>query len=157
MISEPAKVDEKEESQTRSLIEQFANYAESGPTFDPQGRYLCGACSFRQGDASCGIVSGRISFRTGGCRLWTRQTLPRDSWPHKLTQSEADYAERPEAKGFGCSPRCEYGKPARQTAGMGRGIWCEFWGLHVKAFACCAEEDGPDLKLAPNESKSEED
>lgn len=70
------------------------------------------------------------------------------------TKAEAGYSERPEAKGFGCS-RCEYSVQSVQLEGKS---WCSFWGLHIKPLACCSEEDGPDLILAPGEknSKSED-
>lgn len=144
-ISEPEKPDEAQESKIRALIERHAAYAESGPTFDPRGTYLCGDCSAKSGKAACLLVSGDISFTDGSCRLWTTEPMPDQRFPKKLSQIEASYAERPKAKGFGCS-RCEYVD----------GTWCGFWGLHIKLLACCSEEDGPDL-IVPSEVNSNEE
>ena len=154
MISEPKVADEAQEKKLRTLIEGQANYAESGPTFDPKGEYLCGACSLREGTNQCWRVIGPISFTAGSCSLWTTETKPSRRVP-KISQGEARYAERPKAKGFGCFPRCEYGSRAKEADSEGRKIWCGFWGLHVMAAACCSEEDGDDLTLAPGESKSQ--
>lgn len=153
-ISERAGQNEELESQIRAVIEKHAAYAESGPTFDPSGKYLCGECSFRSGTDVCEIVSGKISFTSGSCRLWTTAVAPRDTWPKKLDQVEAQYSERPEALGFGCS-RCEYAKDAKNQSH--RPLWCGFWGLHVMSLACCSEETGPDLISAPGEKTSTEE
>jgi hypothetical protein len=142
VVSEPTKPNEGQEAKLRALVGRTAAYAESGPTFDPKGRYLCGECAARSGRDGCSVVSGVISFTTGSCRLWTRDRLEPAS---KLSQGEAQYAERPEAKGFGCWPRCEHGQTARRPDGEGRRIWCQFWGMHVMKLACCSEENGPDL------------
>lgn len=154
-ISDPGTYDEKQEAKIRALITRHAAYAESGSTFDPTGKYLCGSCSFRKGSNACQPVSGIISFLTGSCRLWD-SAGKFAAGTKQLSQLEAGYAERPEAKGFGCSPRCEYASDSKVQPIHGpRDIWCGFWGLHVAAKACCSEEDGPDLILAPSESKSD--
>lgn len=137
------------EAKIRKLIENQAAYAESGPTFDLAGKYLCRSCAYFSGDrgsaadGKCRAVEGAISGSTGSCRLWTIEgaEVPKIKW--KLSQMAADYAERPEDKGFGCS-RCEYQTKTKTPDGE-RTLWCGFWGLRVMPLACCSEEDGPDL------------
>lgn len=153
LTREPQKIDAAKEQQMRSLIERQAAYAESGPEFDPKGKYLCGECAYFDGTKGCGAVEGSISGTTGSCRIWTVDGTEVKPLRHKLEKTEADYAERPEAKGFGCS-RCEYERPANKPDGQ-RTIWCSFWGLRVTPLACCAEEDGPDL-VEPSGSKEQE-
>ncbi len=63
----------------------------------------------------------------------------------RYSKEAANYAERPKAKGFGCFPRCEYGGVAEGKDKDGREIWCGQFGVHVRAKACCAFEDGKDL------------
>jgi hypothetical protein len=149
-IADPGEYDEEKEAKIRKMISRHAAYAEQGPLFDSKGKYLCCDCSFRKGEDGCAVVSGLISLETGSSRLWTTETIPEESWPKKISQVEAGYAERPKAKGFGCS-RCEYAAKANNPDSAGRPSWCGFWGLHVQPAACCAEEDGDDLIFAPGD------
>jgi len=132
------------ESAIRDYATSIGFYAESGPTFDPKGKYLCGTCCFRLGEKACDLVSGKISMTTGSCMMWRIGEPVGLKVKQKLTQIEAQYAERPKAKGFGCS-RCEYGQKAEKPDAQGRESWCTFWQMHIKPPACCFREDGPDL------------
>lgn len=142
------------EEQKRELMQQAAFYAESGPTFDPEGKYLCGSCYYRQlmdwGDTPyCYIVDGKVSMETGSCSFY-RHGNPDSEWNplpthHRYSKEASGYAERPKVKGFGCYPRCKYGKEAEQKDSDGREYWCLNWGVHVTARACCAFEEGEDL------------
>jgi hypothetical protein len=138
------------EKAVRDLITRIAYYAESGPTFDPEGKYLCGDCCLRTEPKACAPVSGRISMEIGSCPLWIIGDEIKLPVGQKLTQIEANYCERPKAKGFGCS-RCGWYAQAKKADGDGRPGWCSYWGLHVVPLACCLTESGPDLKVAPGE------
>ena len=154
------KFDEKREARIRKNMELMAHYAESGPTFDPDGNYLCGTCYYRQVMdwatlPACYTVSGKISMETGSCAQYVIGN-PDSEWnplpvAERYTQIEAMYGERPEAKGFGCAPRCGWGEPAREKDSEGRTTWCTFFGTRVMDKACCDREGGPDLKEAPGE------
>lgn len=147
-ISDKGIYDTAREAKLRKLIEQQAAYAERGPTFDPSGRYLCDGCAYFDGKDRCGAVEGQISGTDGSSRLWTIKGTEVEPLHWKLSQMSADYAERPKAKGFGCS-RCEYATKAKAPDGE-RTLWCGFWGLRVAPLACCSEENGPDL-VEPSE------
>lgn len=150
----PDEYDTKRENAKRELMQQMAFYAEDGPTWDPEGKYLCGTCYYRElmdwgNTPACYIVEGKISMETGSCMFY-RHGNPDSEWNplpvlHRYTPSEALYAERPKVKGFGCYPRCEYGSVAEGQDKDGREIWCGQFGVHVRAKACCAFEDGKDL------------
>src|SRR5271157_81591 len=146
------KYDDEHEDHLRSELAVWADYAEDGPTFDPEGKYLCNSCDMRSGEEECTRVVSPISFDTGGCRLYTYGEEPEegDSMPQKLTQIEAAYTERPKVKGFGCS-RCIYGGEAKEEDSAGRKGWCGFWGLHVEPLACCFKNTGDDDVFAPVE------
>jgi hypothetical protein len=142
--------DEQQEKLVREVMTLVADYAEDGVKFDPEGRYLCGSCCMRVVPDRCSHVSGAISMTDGSCAKWV---IGQQSWPVQIvqwSQEEADYAERPEAKGFGCS-RCGHGSPAQQPDGEGRSIWCNRFGTRVQYLACCAEEGGEDMIMAPGE------
>lgn len=152
----PEKYGTKRENEKRELMKQLAFYAEEGPTWDPEGKYLCGTCYYRQtmdwGDTPyCYILGGddKISLETGSCQFY-RYGNPDSEWnpipmEMKYTKEEANYAERPKEKGFGCYPRCEYGKVAEGKDSDGREIWCGQFGVHVRPKACCSFENGSDL------------
>lgn len=150
----PEKYDTRRENEKRELMQQMAFYAEEGPTWDPEGKYLCGSCYFRAlmdwGDTPyCYIVEGKVSMEDGSCQFY-RYGNPDSEWNplpmgKKYTKEEANYAERPKVKGFGCYPRCEYASPAEGKDKDGREFWCGQFGVHVRAKACCAFEDGKDL------------
>lgn len=142
-VRDAGSYDSYEEIKIRKAIGLAVAYAESGYAFDPGGRYLCRKCSFFGEPRSCRAVAGRIAGDTGSCRLWTRAKDPQPP-AKRLDQARAEYGERPEAKGFGCS-RCEYAAKAKARDDEGRNLWCGLWGLHVIPDACCAEEDGPDM------------
>jgi hypothetical protein len=88
----------------------------------------------------------------GGCRIYEIGEPMHEKPAKQYSQVETMYAERPRAKGFGCS-RCEYGAEAKGKDPDGRESWCEEWGMHVRPKACCDQEDGPDLVEAPSETK----
>ena len=145
---------ENREDSVRKLMEEMAFYAENGPTWDPDGKYLCGSCYYRKvmdwgATPYCYIVEGGINLETGSCQFY-RYGTPDSEWnpiPMKTqyTKEVAQYSERPEVKGFGCFPRCEYGGKAKAPDKDGRDIWCAQFGVHVREKACCAFEDGKDL------------
>lgn len=149
-ISDTGDYNELREKAIRDLATRIGYYAESGPLFDPEGRYLCGDCVLRDEPKSCTHVSGKISMQLGSCMIWfygDQINLPAGQ---KLTQIEANYAERPVAKGFGCS-RCGWDAKAKKPDSEGRPDWCGWWGMHVAPLACCFAESGKDLKVAPGE------
>ncbi len=153
--TDPGKYDEEREAEIREMIELLSHYAESGPTYDPTGRYVCGSCNMRIPDEGrCTHVDGPVSMRYGGCRKYMRGDPIGKSHalPRKMTQTSASYAERPQVLGFGCYPRCMYGAIAAKPDSQGRTIWCSFWGLHVRPTACCDQNDGPDSVDAPGEA-----
>lgn len=150
----PDKYNTRRENEKRELMQQCAFYAESGPTFDPEGKYLCGTCYYRQlmdwGDTPhCYIVDGHISMEAGSCNLY-RHGNPDSEWNplpthHRFSKEQAGYAESPR-KGFGCFPRCEYAAQAEGQDTDGREFWCKNWGVHVRAKACCAFEEHEGIK-----------
>ena len=149
-ITDTGEYDETKEKAIRDIATRVGSYAESGPTFDPEGNYRCGDCALRSEPAGCTHVSGKISMQIGGCFIWIIGEEIHQAIGEKLTQVEAMYSERPKAKGFGCH-RCSWGAEAKKPDADGRPSWCGFWGIHVKPFACCFAETGPDLKEAPGE------
>lgn len=148
--------DEDEEADVREEITLFADYAEDGPTFDSEGKYLCGTCKLRSGEDLCTHVVSPISFETGSCRIYINgDSEDSEPLPQKLTQIESAYTERPNVKGFGCS-RCMFGAEAKEEDEDGRTYWCAFWGLRVQELACCFKNTGDDDVYAPvkgNEDK----
>jgi hypothetical protein len=149
-IEDTGKYDETKEAAIRDMATKIGAYAESGQTFDPEGKYLCGGCSMRDGQTACTHVSGKISMVIGSCFIYLRGEPMQAQVAQKLTQIEAMYSERPKSKGFGCS-RCEYGAEAKKADGAGRPSWCSWWGMHIVPLACCFMEDGKDLVEAPGE------
>lgn len=143
-IEDTGEYDEVHEAQIRALAERVGFYAESGPLFDKDGDYLCGACALRQEPEACTHVSGNISMETGSCMIWCTGQPLNEPIGKQLTQIEANYAMRPTAKGFGCS-RCEYSAEAKKPDSDGRPSWCTVWGMHIEPKACCIFEDGDDL------------
>jgi hypothetical protein len=146
--------DEKKEDRIREAMQNLAHYAEFGPTFDPEGKYLCGSCYYRMVMDwatldRCYLVIGETRMEDGGCAIYQIGNPDSEYNPlpilKQYSQAEAMYAERPEAKGFGCS-RCEYNpQEAKKPDSKGRKGWCQFFGVHVEPLACCDREDGPDL------------
>jgi hypothetical protein len=149
-IPDTGDYDELHEKAVRDLATRIGYYAEHGPLFDPEGKYLCDDCCLRDEPKACTHVSGKISMDTGSCMLYTIGSPINLPVGQKLTQIEANYAERPKAKGFGCS-RCGWYKQAKKADKDGRPAWCGWWGMHVIPFACCFAEGGPDMKVAPGE------
>jgi len=137
--------DEEHESHLRNELVIWANYAESGPTFDPDGKYLCESCDMRKGTDQCMRVHGPISFSDGGCRIYVygKEAENEADMPTKLTQLEATYSERPKEKAFGCK-NCEYSAEAKKPDSAGRPSWCKFWGIHIIPTACCFRNDSED-------------
>jgi len=149
---DPGEYDEEFETEKRSLIELLAFYDEAGPRSDPAGDYLCGTCSLRQEPDACLWVSGKISMETGSCDIYVRGNQLSDAFvlKEKYSQQKSGYAERPEARGFGCG-RCEYGVEAKEPDVDGRPLWCREWGVHVMPTACCERHQGKDMVVAPEE------
>ena len=58
--------DETVEAARRAKAEAWALYAESGPSFDPSGDYLCGTCEMCSGTDQCLTVG---ATRRGQTRL----------------------------------------------------------------------------------------
>ena len=144
LYTDTGHYDEQEEDHVRTELVFWANYAEYGPTFDPEGDYLCGSCDMRLNADDCMRVEGTISFKTGSCRIYTKgDPENEDPMPTKLTQIEVAYSERPTVMGFGCS-RCEYGIQAKAKDGVGRPLWCSLWGIHVQPKACCFKNTNSD-------------
>lgn len=143
--------DEEHENHLREELKLWADYAEDGPTFDPDGKYLCESCDMRKASDQCIRVEGPIKFEEGGCRIFVFGEEPETGdMPQKLTQIQAMYSERPQTKGFGCS-RCEYSAKAKKEDSAGRESWCGFWGLHVISNSCCMMNDAKDDVFAPGE------
>lgn len=149
-IPDTGDYNELHEKAVRDLASKLGFYAESGPLFDPEGRYLCGSCALRTEPAACTHVSGKISMVAGSCMIWLYGDAIKLPVGQKLTQIEANYGERVKAKGFGCS-RCGWHKQAKKADKDGRPSWCGWWGIHVVPLACCFAESGPDYKGAPGE------
>lgn len=143
--------DEVEESELRDELVLWADYAESGPTFDSTGKYLCGGCEMRLEEDDCTRVVSPISFTTGSCRIYTKGKSEGEAMPQLLTQTEVAYTERSNVKGFGCE-RCQFGLEAKKEDSDKRPMWCNFWGLHVQPKACCFKNTGPDDVFAPGEN-----
>jgi len=149
-IPDTGEYDELKEKAIRSMAEQLGYYAEKGPLFDPDGKYLCDDCCMRQEPQACTHVSGKISMQTGSCMIWMRGEPIHQAVGQKLTQIEANYATRPQVKGFGCR-RCGWYAKAKKPDIDGRPGWCSWWGMHAVPLACCFAESGKDLKVAPGE------
>lgn len=145
LYEDTGKYDEAHENHLRAELERWACYAESGPTFDPAGKYLCGRCDMRKGDVDCMRVESPISLKIGSCMIYTYGATPEKDppMPRKLTQIEAKYSERPVSKRFGCIG-CEYSAEAKEKDSAGRPSWCRFWGVHIQPKACCMMNDAPD-------------
>lgn len=149
LFVDTGEYDEDKENDIREEITIWGDYAEDGPTFDPDGKYLCATCGMRSGEDGCTTVVSPISFDTGSCRIYMRgDAEEHEVIPQKLTQIEAAYTERPNVKGFGCS-RCMYGGEAKEVDSDGRKGWCTFWGCHVEPLACCFKNQGDDDVFAP--------
>lgn len=149
-IADTGKYDETKEVAVRDFATTIGFYAESGPLFDPDGKYRCGECCFRDGTTACDIVSGKISMTIGSCMCWRIGEPVSLKVQEKLTQIESMYSERPKTKQFGCA-KCEYGGEAKKADSAGRPSWCTYWGMHIVPLACCFREDGKDLVEAPGE------
>lgn len=138
-----------QEYMTRQIMNNAAAYAEGGETFDPEGKYLCGSCIMRLAPDQCTHVDGTISMLDGSCNLYVyggdNAFADWYQLPTKISQQDAGYAERSEAKGFGCFPRCGRAVFAEAPDPDGRDVWCGFWGTHVISTACCIMESGPDM------------
>jgi len=156
LLSQPKELNEKRASAIRKLITVAFGYAESGLTFDPEGKYLCGTCDqraiSRTNRSQCATVSGLVSLKAGGCFHYVKGPAlgTKLVFLGKASQTEAGYGERPRSKGFGCS-RCQYSQKAVQRDSKGRPSWCGYWGVHVQPAACCYKESGPDLIEAPGD------
>jgi hypothetical protein len=148
--------DSLHENQVRVMMELAAFYDETGPRSDPDGKYLCGSCSQRQGKNACLFVEGDISFTTGSCNIYTHGDPLDESYElkEKLTQLEVGYALRPKEKAFGCS-RCEYGAEAQAPDTEDRPSWCAEWGVHILPTACCMRHKGDDM-IIPSEEDEED-
>lgn len=149
----PDGYDREREELVRKFMTATAHYAEDGPTYDPEGEYLCGACLVREKTDSCATVSGKISMTDGSCADWYKgdPAEPLVTIATKYTQREAGYGERPDEKGFGCWPRCGHAKEAKAPDADGRPTWCGLWAVHVQEKACCDRESGDDYIDAPGE------
>jgi hypothetical protein len=147
-IADTGEYNELKEKAIRDLASKIGYYAESGPLFDPEGKYLCSTCHMRTEPKACTTVSGTISMQTGSCMIWMIGEPTNISVGQKLTQIESNYAERP--KGFGCA-RCGWYKQAKKPDGDGRPGWCSWWGIHAVPLACCFAESGKDLVVHPGE------
>lgn len=159
LYQDTGQYDEQQEAHLRAELVTWANYAENGPTFDPEGDYLCNTCDMRLGNNECNRVVDPIKFKSGGCRIYTKGDVRENQvkMPEKLTQIEAAYTERPTLKGFGCK-RCQFAAEAVKPDAIGRPSWCSFWGLHVIPNACCFKNTSSDDIFAPirgDEDKSE--
>jgi hypothetical protein len=152
-IEDYGEYDEEHEAEIRGMITQLAYYAESGDTYDPNGRYLCGSCSMRLPPDRCTHVRGRVSMAEGGCQIYVRGEPIGEGAAliAKLPQALVNYEERPVGKGFGCYPRCRWGEIAKRPDSAGRVAWCKLWGLHVEPTACCFAQDADDAVRQPGE------
>lgn len=129
------------EQESKRIATASAGYAESGPTFDPSGDYLCGTCIFRLMPDKCAVMKGKISMETGSCISWYKgDQAYTEPFKHQATQMQLIYTERPNVKGFGCK-RCEYSKDG----------YCAQWKMQVEPNACCFANEGPDDVLAPGD------
>lgn len=152
-FEDTGEYDPAHEDMVRSLAELAAFYDEAGPRYDPEGNYLCGTCCLRDGNSSCLWVSGKISLTIGSCNIYIHgDELGKDFdlGKEKFSQEVVGYAERPEAKGFGCK-RCVHGAEAKEPDVDGRKSWCNEWGTHIRKNACCQKHNGPDMVNAPGE------
>lgn len=151
LYEDTGNYDEEHEKHLREELKLWADYAEDGPTFDPEGKYLCESCDMRKAPDQCIRVEGPIKFEEGGCRIYVFGEEPETGdMPRKLTQIQAMYSERPQSKAFGCS-RCEYSAEAKKKDSDGRPSWCRFWGLHIVPSACCMMNDAVDDVFAPGD------
>lgn len=158
------------EDQIRQMMTELAHYAEDGETYDPAGDYLCGTCRLRMMPETAGEDRGKclwvlegtsgISMGTGSCDMYKHGLAPfgpEMELAHKFTQTDAGYAERPKAKGFGCA-RCEYAEKAPKEDAEGRELVCRNYEIdklkpHIEPKACCQAHNGPDMVVAPGEKK----
>lgn len=138
-VEDTGEYDEEKESRIRRIARDTAQYAESGPMFDPSGEYLCKGCRYMLGNTKCAFVEGDdISKEHGTCRYWKAADGKAPvELERKYSKKEAGYAERKDQP-FGCK-RCEYGSGARKPDSEGRESWCQFFGMHILPDACCAE------------------
>lgn len=141
MIPEPKRgnYDAKHEDMVREMITAHADYAEDGPTFDPDGDYLCGTCSMRKEPHACTVVAGRIDMEEMGCRRWEGgEPMPTEMGEKSDPRTVA--LSKVASGGFGCH-RCRFASKADSADKEGRTLWCGDWGCHVLPMACCDEED----------------
>lgn len=156
LYKDTGEYDTAQEDEVRAAMELWADYAEDGPTFDLDGKYLCGTCNMRLGDDGCSRVVTPISFEIGSCRIYTiGESKDETPMPQKFTQIEVAYTERPKVKGYGCG-RCEFGGEAKEADDDGRKGWCKFFGVHVEPLACCFKNTGDDDVLAPVEGNKDQ-
>lgn len=136
----------------RPIAELVGGYAESGPTFDPDGDYLCGTCKLRLEPDACVTVKGKISMTTGSCYQYVKGPQEfQKPLEIQFDQDKAGYSERPNDKGFGCK-RCEYTEDAAVKDSQGRDKFCKVWQMLIIGNACCYRNDSEDDVWAPGQS-----
>ena len=141
----------------RPIAEAVGGYAESGPTFDPDGDYLCGTCKLRLEPDACVTVSGKISMTTGSCYQYIKGDQEfKKPFEIQFTQNKAGYSERSNDKAFGCK-NCEYSEEAKIKDSKGRESWCQFWNMGIIPEACCYRSDSEDDVWAPGENDKDVD
>jgi hypothetical protein len=140
------------EEQNRAKATRTGYYAESGPRYDPSGKYLCGTCNGRMRTNKCSRVHGTISFTTGSCKTYKIGRVATKKESVILSQKDAIYTERPNDKTFGCH-RCQYGVKAAEPDGK-RTLDCKEWNCLVLPTACCEKNKGKD-DVYPWKSKIE--
>lgn len=116
-------------------------------TFDPKGRYNCGACNQAEGTA-CNIVEiPAIDRDAGSCGDWeTIYDGDRELVLRKKSVDAAVYGVAQNGYGFGCL-RCPLGKPATRPDSLGRDWWCGVFAARTKTNACCALNAAPTRPL----------
>jgi ATP-dependent protease ClpP protease subunit len=106
-------------------------------TFDPEGRYNCGACNKANGD-DCLLISIAIDRQAGSCRHWENLCAgdPELDMAGVETPDLASYGVAENGKGFGCH-RCPFAVAAIATDSRGRDLYCAKGDFRTGGDACC--------------------
>jgi hypothetical protein len=148
-------VQPKEVGPERELIENHHrdgfsnhfNYADPrtgrSRTFDPNGRYNCGACNMSEGTDCLLLDIPRIDREAGSCGDWEDKCAgdPELDLDEKSPEA-ATYGVAANGKGFGCH-RCPYASAAYAEDSAGRDLYCGKGDMRVYGDACCSLNGAP--------------
>jgi hypothetical protein len=113
-------------------------YAGDGRTYDPAGRYNCGACNQAKGKVCQFVKLNSLDLEAGSCEVWENICAgDPEVFLQCMSGDAADYGVALNGKGFGCH-RCPYSSVSvRGPDSQGRSRWCGKGAFRVFDTACC--------------------